>query len=170
MSGLVIRDCGEGDIAAVQRIYAHHVHHGTASFEEEPPSLDEMKRRFAEIAARGLPYLVAERDGTIVGYSYAATYRTRSAYRFTVEDSVYIDPAHMGQGVGKALLRALIERCRAKGLRQIVAIIGDRSAPSIALHAALGFRLVGHLEGVGLKFDRWMDTTLMQLDLSAPPR
>jgi L-amino acid N-acyltransferase YncA len=159
----VVRDAREEDMDAVQAIYAHHVLHGVASFEEEPPSLSEMHRRRADVLARGLPYLVAEIGGQVAGYSYASPYRARPAYRFTVENSVYVDAARPRAGVGRALLSALIARCRTGDLRQMIAVIGDSAnAASIGLHAALGFRHVGTLHAVGFKFGRWIDSVLMQ--------
>jgi phosphinothricin acetyltransferase len=164
----VVRDLREGDIACVQAIYAFHVLHGLASFEEEPPSAEELAHRHADIRARGLPYLVAERDGEIVGYSYAAPYRTRSAYRFTVESSVYVDHLQHRRGVGYALLSTLIARCGADGWRQMVAVIGDsKNVASIALHQRLGFQPAGTLRAVGHKFGRWVDSVLMQRELGA---
>lgn len=159
----VIRDSREDDVVKVHAIYSHHVLHGTASFEEEPPSVDELMRRRANVLARGLPYLVAEIDGQVVGYSYAAPYRSRSAYRFTIENSVYVDHRLTRRGVGRALLSALITRCEAGEWRQIIAVIGDSgNTASIALHERLGFRPVGTLRAVGFKFGRWVDSVLMQ--------
>jgi L-amino acid N-acyltransferase YncA len=166
--GFEVRDSCDEDVASVQAIYAFHVLHGLASFEEEPPSVEELVRRRRDVLARGLPYLVAERDGEIVGYSYAAPYRTRSAYRFTVEDSVYVDHRQSRTGVGHALLSGLIARCRTGGWHQMIAVIGDsENAASIALHERLGFRLTGTFRGVGYKFGRWVDSVLMQLALVA---
>jgi phosphinothricin acetyltransferase len=159
----------------VREIYALEVREGTASFELEPPSLAEMAARFAAIAAAGLPYLVVELDGRIAGYAYAGPYRPRPAYRYTVEDSVYVARFARRQGVGRALLDAVIERATAQGTRQMVAIIGDSAhLASIELHRRAGFRLVGTLENVGWKFGRWLDTVIMQRPLgagaeSAPP-
>ena len=153
---------------AVQAIYAHHVLHGAASFEEEPPMLDEMQRRRADVLGRGMPYLVAEIGGQVVGYSNASPYRARPAYRFTLENSIYIDERHRGRGVGSALLQALVERCRGGPWRQMIAIIGDSAnAASIGLHRKAGFRQVGVLERVGFKHGRWVDSVLMQLELSS---
>jgi phosphinothricin acetyltransferase len=163
---MLVRDSREDDMGAVQAIYAHAVLNGTASFEEEPPSLDEMKRRRADVLARGLPYLVAEMDGRVAGYSYATPYRARSAYRFSIENSVYVDQTRHRAGVGRALLSALIARCEQGEWREMIAIIGDSdNVASIGLHASLGFRMVGTLQGVGLKFGRWLDTVLMQRSL-----
>ena len=163
------------DLPAIQAIYAHHVRTGTASFEEIPPDLAEIKRRWQSVVARGLPYLVVERDGVVVGYAYAQLFRERSAYRFAVEDSIYIAPDAQRIGIGSALMAALIERCTARGCRQMVAVIGDSAnAGSIALHAAAGFRHVGAFHDVGFKFGRWLDTVFMQRALgdgeeSLPP-
>ncbi|SRR5579871_1394322 len=162
-----VRDCDESDMAGVQRIYAFHVLHGLASFEEQPPSIDELNRRRAEVLGRGLPYIVAEVNGAVVGYSYAAPYRSRPAYRFTVENSVYVDHRVTGRGIGGLLLSALIERCMQAGCHQMVAVIGDSSnAASIALHRRHGFRRVGTLHAVGFKFGRWVDSVLMQRALA----
>jgi L-amino acid N-acyltransferase YncA len=166
MNGMV-RDSREEDVAQVQAIYAHHVLHGAASFEEEPPTLAEMQRRRADVLDRGIPYLVAEIDGRVAGYSYASPYRARPAYRFTLENSVYVDPARPRAGTGRALLAALIARCEAGEWQQMIAVIGDSAnAPSIGLHAALGFRRVGTLHAVGFKFGRWIDSVLMQRALT----
>jgi len=158
-----VRDAVEADMDAVQAIYAFHVLHGLASFEETPPSVDEMRARRAAAVARGFPYLVAEIDGRIVGYSYAGPYRTRPAYRHTIEDSVYVDETQHRRGVGTVLLKTLIERCETGPWREMVAIIGDSANHgSIALHERFGFRHVGTLAGVGFKHGRWVDTVLMQ--------
>ena len=159
----VIRAASDADMAAIATIYGHHVLHGTASFETEPPTLEEMARRRAAVESRGLPYPVAEMEGEVVGYAYAAPYRPRPAYRFTVEDSVYIHPDRMGKGIGRQLLGALI-RCSAEaGAKQMVAIIGDSgNTASIRLHQSAGFVHVGVLRSVGLKFGCWLDTVLMQ--------
>jgi L-amino acid N-acyltransferase YncA len=163
----MVRDSREEDMAQVQAIYAHHVLHGAASFEEEPPPLAEMQRRRADVLGRGMPYLVAEIDGRVAGYSYASPYRARPAYRFTLENSVYVDPARPRAGTGRALLAALIARCEAGEWQQMIAVIGDSAnAPSIGLHAALGFRRIGTLHAVGFKFGRWIDSVLMQRALT----
>ncbi|TBN55321.1 N-acetyltransferase family protein [Hansschlegelia quercus] len=161
-------------MAAAQRIYAPEVRSGYASFEEIPPDVAEMARRRIGVLALGLPYLVAERDGAILGYAYAGSYRARPAYRWTVEDSVYVSPDAQGQGVGSGLLGELIARCEAGPWRQMIAVIGDsRNAGSIALHARLGFRPVGAFENVGFKLGRWLDSVLMQRPLregaASPP-
>ncbi len=161
-----LRDAAPGDLPAIQDIYRHHVLHGLASFEEEPPSLAEMRRRYADITGRGLPYLAAADGGEVVGYGYCAPYRARSAYRYTLEDSVYIRDSHAGRGIGSALLDELIRRCEALGYRQLVAVIGDSAnAASIALHARLGFVRAGTLRSTGYKFGRWVDSILMQRPL-----
>ncbi|MFQ5955565.1 MAG: GNAT family N-acetyltransferase [Kiloniellales bacterium] len=162
-----VRDAEDADMAAVAAIYAHHVRFGLASFEETAPDVAEISRRRREVLGHGLPYIVAcDLDGEIAGFGYAAPYRTRAAYRYAVEDTVYVAPGATRRGVGRALLEALIERCTAIGLRQMVAIIGDSTnAPSIELHASLGFRSVGVLRAIGFKHGRWVDTVLMQRPL-----
>ncbi|MBV9567494.1 MAG: N-acetyltransferase [Hyphomicrobiales bacterium] len=174
-SEVIVEDATETDIEAVLEIYAHHVLNGLASFEEEPPSLDEMRARRAQVARLGLPYLVAKRDGRVVGYAYASPYRARSAYRFAVENSVYVRDEVAGTGIGGALLDALIARCENGPWRQMVAIIGDSGNDgSVALHRSRGFRKVGTLLAVGFKQGRWVDSVLMQRELGAgsasPPR
>ena len=167
-SGLLIRDSLDADLPALQRIYAHHVLHGLASFEEQPPTLDEMARRRRELLRDGYPYLVGEADGQVIGYSYAGRYRPRPAYRHTVESTVYVADGQTRRGFGQALLGALIERCTAQGFRRMIAVIGDDAhLPSIKLHEALGFRLAGHLHAVGFKHGRWVDSVLMERALGA---
>jgi phosphinothricin acetyltransferase len=158
-----IRPATPADIPAIACIYAHAVETGTASFELTAPDEAEMARRMNELAPKGFPYFAAEVDGRLAGYAYAGLYRTRPAYRFTLEDSVYIAPDCQGRGVGRALLAALIEESTKRGFRQMIAVIGDsEQAASIALHATLGFAYVGTLPNVGFKFGRWLDTVLMQ--------
>lgn len=158
-----IRPATPSDIAAIARIYAHAVRHGTASFELDPPDEAEIARRYSALHDAGFPYLVAEIDGTVAGYAYAGPYRARPAYRFTIEDSLYIDPNMQRRGIGRALLERLLAEAQARGYRQMVAVIGDSAqTPSIALHEALGFRTVGTFEAVGFKFGRWLDSVLMQ--------
>lgn len=161
-----VRDSRNDDVPAMQEIYAFHVLHGLASFEEQPPSAEEMARRRDAVIAAGYPHLVAELEGEVVGYSYASAYRPRPAYRFTVENSVYVRADLIGRGVGRALLGALIERCEAGPWRQMIAVIGDTAnEPSIGLHAAFGFRRSGTVRAVGFKFGRWVDSVIMQREL-----
>jgi phosphinothricin acetyltransferase len=170
-----IRPAAAADFDAIQRIYAHHVLNGLASFEETPPDVAELTRRWRAIADAGLPYLCAvEPGGALVGYAYAGPYRPRSAYRFSVEDSVYVAPGQAGRGIGRGLLRQLIEICTGLGKRQMIAVIGDSgNAASIALHRACGFELTGIFQAVGFKHGRWVDSVLMQRALgpgsAAPP-
>jgi L-amino acid N-acyltransferase YncA len=163
---LLIRDCLPEDVPAIQAIYAWHVANGLASFEEVPPDCDELARRRVEVLGRNLPYLVAEDGGNVLGYSYAAPYRARSAYRFAVENSVYVQHDAPRRGIGRLLLSELIARCQQRGLRQMIAVIGDsNNEASIGLHAALGFHPVGTLHDVGFKHGRWVDSVLMQRSL-----
>ena len=163
-----IRAAAPQDLPAIQSIYAHHVHKGLASFEEEAPPLEEMRRRYEEVTRHGLPYLVAEEKAEVLGYGSCTLYRTRSAYRFTLEDSIYVRDGMQGKGIGKALLSELIAHCEALKYRQIIAVIGDSAnAASIAVHASLGFMRAGNLRSTGYKFGRWVDTVLMQRALGA---
>jgi len=163
---LRIRPATPEDIPAITEIYRPVVLTGTASFELEPPSVDEVRRRFETITSGGYPYLVAEHEGAVIGYSYASAYRTRPGYRFSVEDSVYVVEGQQGKGVGRALLSRLIEECTARGYRQMVAIIGDSAQwASIGLHRKLGFTFVGTLHSIGYKHGRWLDTVIMQRTL-----
>jgi len=168
---ITIRDAAEPDIASIQAIYAHHVLHGLASFEEEPPSGDELLARRAAVLQLGLPYLVAGAEGRIVGYSYATPYRARPAYRHSIEDSVYVADGLGGRGIGAALLGALIARCETGPWRQMLAVIGDsRNEGSIALHRRFGFQPAGTLRAVGFKLGAWVDTVLMQRELGPGDR
>jgi phosphinothricin acetyltransferase len=161
-----IREAIRADLPVVQSIYAHHVMHGLASYEEVPPDLAEMQRRFDDVKAQDLPYFVAESAGLVVGYGYCTLFRTRSAYRFTLEDSIYVKEGMLGKGIGKALLSVLIERCTELGYRQLIAVIGDSAnAGSIRLHASMGFLRAGMLRSSGFKFGRWVDTVTMQRPL-----
>jgi L-amino acid N-acyltransferase YncA len=163
MSSLSIRSAQPSDIPVIARIYTHAVLHGTASFEIEPPDESELARRQRALIAGGHPYLVAEADGVVLGYAYAGPYRARPAYRWSVEDSVYIAPDAQRRGIGRALLTRLIAESEQRGFRQMIAVIGDSAqVSSIELHRALGFRLVGTLAAVGFKHGRWLDTVLMQ--------
>jgi phosphinothricin acetyltransferase len=174
-AAVAVREAGPGDMAMVQAIYAHHVLAGLGSFEEQPPDVEEIARRFQAVAAAGLPYLVAVLDGRVVGYAYAGPFRPRPAYRHTVENSVYVAPGMDGRGIGRALLTALVDRCTALGYRQMVAVIGGGydNAASARIHAALGFREAALLKAVGWKFGRWLDVLMMQRPLGpggdAPP-
>jgi L-amino acid N-acyltransferase YncA len=159
----ILRPSVDTDIDDITAIYAHHVRHGTASFETEPPDAAEMQRRRTVMLEQGFPYLVIEEAGTLQGYAYAGTYRPRAAYRDTVENSLYLRPEAAGRGLGGMLLAALIDACGDIGLRQMVAVVGDSAnLPSIRLHERLGFRRVGVLESVGYKHGRWLDTVLLQ--------
>lgn len=161
-----IRDASEDDLDAIQAIYSHHVNHGLASFEEVPPDLSEISRRHDVAREKDLPYLVAETGGLVRGFAYASPFRSRPAYRYTVEDSVYVDPDALGAGIGSALLGALIERCAERGFRQMVAVIGDSAnQASIGLHAKHGFIQTGMMPAVGFKFGRWVDSVRMQRPL-----
>ena len=162
-----IRSATPDDMEAVQQIYAHHVLNGTGTFEEVPPDLAEMQRRLGTVLANDLPWLVAESDGEINGYAYAQRYHARSAYRRTLEDSVYVRPSLTGAGIGTALLGELIARCTALGYREMIAVIGDSgNAGSIRLHEGLGFTRAGLLQNVGYKFDRYLNVMLMQKSLA----
>jgi L-amino acid N-acyltransferase YncA len=166
MTGISIRPATPADIPAITRIYAHAVLRGTATFELDPPDETEMTRRMKALLDGGFPYIVAENGGTLAGYAYAGPYRTRPAYRFTVEDSIYVDPGTHRRGLGRALLTRLIEEAERRGFRQMIAVIGDSAnAPSIEIHRVLGFRMVGNFENVGFKFGRWLDSVLMQREL-----
>ena len=165
-SGMNIRDATDGDVPDIQAIYAHHVLHGTGTFEEEPPAVEEMLVRFRKVAGRGYIWLVASDPTGVLGYGYYTPFRDRSAYRFSVEDSIYVREDVRGQGVGKALVSRLIEVASAAGLRQMIAVIGDsENAGLIGVHASLGFHMVGTMKAVGLKFGRWLDVVTMQRPL-----
>jgi phosphinothricin acetyltransferase len=161
-----IRPATLADIPAITRIYAHAVRHGTASFELEPPTEAEMAERMQALLDGKFPYFVAEIGGDVAGYAYASLYRTRPAYRFTIEDSIYIAPEMHRRGIGRSLLEKLIETCTAMGFRQMIAVIGDSGqAASIGVHKACGFEPAGNLKNIGWKFGKWLDTPLMQLPL-----
>lgn len=168
MSKFTIRTAIPADIPQITAIYRHAVLHGTASFELDPPDEAEMHRRMQAVLDPGYPYIVAEGDeGSIAGYAYANAFRTRPAYRWSVENSVYVDPAMQGRGIGRALMAELLGRCESKGFRQVIAVIGgaDHKA-SIRLHEGLGFEMIGIFKGSGFKFGRWLDTVLMQKALN----
>lgn len=162
-----VRDARPDDLGTVREIYAHHVLHGLGSFEEQPPDLAELTRRHQAVVDAGLPYLVAELDGRVVGYAYAGPFRPRPAYRHTVENSVYVAPGMDGRGIGRALLAELVARCTALGKRQMVAVIGGGydNAGSARVHAALGFKEAALLKAVGWKLGRWLDVLMMQRPL-----
>jgi len=163
-----LRDSAPGDEEGIAAIYAYHVRVGLGSFEEIPPAVEEIGRRREAILAMGLPYLAAVANGRVIGYAYAALYRTRSAYRFTLEDSIYVAPDATRRGIGRTLLARLIERCAALGYRQMVAVIGDSAnVCSIRLHEVLGFTRIGVQPAVGFKHGRWVDSVLMQRALGA---
>lgn len=165
---VTLRPAALADVPNIQKIYAYWVEAGVGSFEIDPPDEAEIRLRMQAVQGGGLPYLVAEmQDGSIAGYAYCTLYRPRRAYRYTVEDSVYIHPDFAGQGVGKALLQSLIADCAAKGYKQMIAVIGGgmENTQSVALHAKCGFHHAGNLKAVGYKFDRWLDTVFMQRSL-----
>ena len=166
-NSIVIRDATAADMYAIQAIYAYEVLQGLATFEEVPPSVDDLLLRRDNVLNLGLPYLAAEQEGQVVGYSYATDFHQRPAYRNTVEDAVYVAQDQLGQGIGAALLSELIVRCEDGPWRQMVAVIGNTgNAGSIALHSRLGFHHVGTLQAVGFKFNQWVDAVLMQRALS----
>lgn len=161
-----VRTASDGDIPAITAIYRHAVLEGTASYEIEPPDESEMRRRFLALVGSGFPYLVAERDGQVLAYAYAGPFRQRPAYRWTVEDSVYVSPEAQGLGLGRMLLEALVGACETRGFRQLLAVIGGAHPASVALHERLGFQHAGRIEGSGFKHGRWLDTVLMQRALN----
>ena len=165
MPDLTIRPAGLADIATIQQIYADAVLNSVASYELDPPDIAEMTRRFEAIAGQGFPYIVAAGDDALLGYAYASPYRTRPAYRWMVEDSIYIHPESRGKGVGRILLERLIAECTALGFRQMVAVIGGPQPASIALHEKAGFVHAGTITASGFKHGRWLDTVTMQLSL-----
>ena len=166
-----LREAIANDLPAITAIYAHHVLHGTGTFEEEPPSEIEMAARMARVQAARCAWLVAEADGRVQGFAYYAQYRDRSAYRFAAENSVYVRDDVRGQGVGKALAAAVVESAARRGFRQMIAVIGDsENVGSIGLHLSVGFRQVGVLRAAGMKFGRWVDVVLMQRPLGEADR
>ncbi|HET8995915.1 MAG TPA: GNAT family N-acetyltransferase [Acetobacteraceae bacterium] len=163
---ITIRPSQRDDVPGFQAIYAHHVLHGTASFETEPPDVAEMHQRRATVLSKGFPYLAAECDGAVIGYAYASTYRPRAAYGDTVENSIYLRPDVTGRGFGRPLLEALIAACEQCDLRQMIAVVGDSAhVASVRLHQRCGFHLVGVLRDVGWKHGRWLDSVLLQRSL-----
>ncbi len=160
---VAVRDLVLGDLPTITAIYEHHTLHGTATFDETPLSAGEMREKYEKVRAQGLPWLVAEAEGAVIGYAYAMLFHARSAFRFTLEDSVYVDAAHQRRGAGRALLAELLARCEALGYRQMIAAIGDsQNHGSIGLHRAFGFEDAGIYKSVGMKFGRWLDVVLMQ--------
>lgn len=168
-SAVTIRPAGPGDVEAIGAIYTHYVETGVATFEMDPPKPDELARRMAAVTGAGLPYVAAVADGEVLGFAYCAPWKTRRAYRFTVEDSVYVAPAAAGRGVGGAMLDRLLDDCAAAGIRQVIAVIVDADAhASLTLHRRRGFTEAGRLSAVGFKHGRWLDTILLQRTLSEP--
>ena len=171
LPSLLIRPSTLADLPAITAIYAEAVLHGTGTFELDPPDADEMVRRRADVLGKGLPWLVAERAGVVLGYAYANHFRPRPAYRFCLEDSIYLDPAARGQGVGRVLLAELLAQCEARGARQMLAVIGDAAnAGSVGVHRACGFEPAGTFKSAGWKFERWLDVVLMQKPLGEGDR
>jgi phosphinothricin acetyltransferase len=164
-SEALIRDAHESDADAIASIYGHHVLNGTASFDLEPPPAELMREKICAVQEAGWPFLVADREGSVVGYAYATQFRDRAAYRFTSENSIYVHPEWMGRGIGKALLQALLQEAAACGFRTMVAVVGGGEPASVGLHAACGFEEVGRLHAVGWKKERWLDSVYMQREL-----
>jgi phosphinothricin acetyltransferase len=165
-----IRPATPADVAVITAIYGHHVLHGTGTFEEDPPSIDDMAGRLDKVLSRGWPWLVAEKDGAVIGYAYTAQFRDRAAYRFAGEDSIYIHPDHMGAGVGRALLDALMEASAAAGFKRLFAVIGDSAnLGSIRLHERADFTHAGQLDAAGFKFGRYLDVVFMQRGIGTMP-
>lgn len=165
--GLVVRPSTENDVAAMIAIYTHHITRGLGDVDIEPTQADDIKRRRKNMLRRRLPHLAAERDGMIVGYAYAVPFRKRPAYRYAVKHSIYVHPGHVGTGIGRRLLPALIEACASAGYRQMFAYIDADNVASLSLHEAHGFRRAGLLEGVGFKYGKWSDSVLMQRAIGA---
>ena len=167
----LIRPSSDADVPAIAAIYAHHVLHGTGTFETEPPSPADMAGRRADVLAKGLPYLVAEQDGQVLGFAYCTWFKPRPAYRFSAEDSIYLAADQPGRGLGRLLLSELAAQAEQAGVRKLIAVIGDSAnAGSIGVHRAMGFQQVGVLSACGWKFDRWLDVVLMEKSLGAGDR
>ena len=166
----MIRDARESDRAAIAAIYAHHVLHGTATYDVDPPTEEQMADKMAGVLAKGWPFIVAEQDGTVAGYAYSTQIRERAAYAWTAEDSLYVHPDRLGTGIGTALLEELCRRAEACGFRQMVGVIGGAEAASVRVHARCGFREVGRIYGVGWKHGRWLDSVYMQRALGQGSR
>jgi L-amino acid N-acyltransferase YncA len=168
LASMRIRDCDARDMLGIASICTQAARYGSASFEIDPPNVSEMVKRRAAVIDGGYPYLVAEQDGTIVGFCYVSAYRPRPAYRFSAEDSIYVKPEYQSPGIGRALMNKLLERCVAENYRLMIAVIGDLdNAPSVGLHASHGFKHAGILPNVGWKFDRWLDSVFMVRELGA---
>lgn len=170
VTDLILRTARAKDAEAIARIYAHHVRHGTASFDAIPRTPEQTERKIAEILSKGWPFLVADLDEAIMGYAYVTAFRDRPAYGFTCEDSIYVDPAFLGQGVGVQLMQALMEQASACGFRQMIAVIGGGEPASVALHTKMGFADAGRMRNVGRKFGRWLDSVYMQAELGEGDR
>jgi len=166
-AAIVLRPSTDGDVPAMLEIYGYHIRHGIGDFEPEPADLREIKRRRKVMLKRRMPHMVADLDGHVVGYAYAAPFRKRPAYRYTVEHSIYVHKDHLRQGIGGRLLPALIDQCAAAGFHQMIAVIDSGNLPSLALHEAFGFERSGLLREVGFKFGHWTDSVLMQRPLGA---
>jgi L-amino acid N-acyltransferase YncA len=163
-----IRPSTDADVAAITAIYTHHVLHGTGTFEIDPPTAQDMGARRADVLTKGLPYLVAEEDGRVLGFAYCTWFKPRPAYRFSAEDSIYLAPEAAGRGLGRQLLTALAGEAEARGVRKLIAVIGDSAnAGSVGVHRALGFKQVGVIRSCGWKFERWLDIVLMEKALGA---
>ena len=168
---LTLRPSTDADVPAITAIYAHHVLHGTGTFETTPPTQAEMTTRRLDVLARGLPYLVAEKGGKVIGFAYCQWFKPRPAYRYSAEDSIYLHPDAAGQGLGKQLLQALVHQAEAAGVRKLIAVIGDSAnAGSIGVHRALGFTSAGGFTSCGWKFGRWLDIVLMEKPLGDADR
>ena len=167
---VIVRDARITDAKAIADIYAHHVVNGTASFDTVPRTLDQTEQKIADILAYGWPFLVAEREGAILGYAYATAFRDRPAYGFTCENSIYVRAQHVGQGIGVALMRRLLDEAHAYGFRQMIAVIGGGEPASVALHTKMGFTFSGRMRSVGRKFGRWLDSVYMQAELGEGDR
>ena len=165
LTEFAVRTAGATDAEAIADIYAHHVRSGTASFDTEPRTTLQTELKIAEILAKGWPFLVAERNDRVMGYAYITAFRDRPAYGFTCEDSIYVDPEYVGQGVGVQLMRVLMAQASACGFRQMIAVIGGGEPASIALHRKMGFTQAGRMRNIGRKFGRWLDTVYMQAEL-----
>ena len=170
VTDLILRTARATDADAIARIYAHHVKHGTASFDAVPRTPEQTDHKIADILSKGWPFLVAERDGTIMGYAYVTAFRDRPAYGFTCENSIYVRAQHVGQRIGVALMRRLLDEAHACGFRQMIAVIGGGEPASVALHTKMGFTFAGRMRSVGRKFGRWLDSVYMQAELGEGDR